>query len=294
MTDLFEGFDLRMIETDDVTLRVRVGGSGPGLLLLHGHPQTHLMWHRVAPTLAERFTVVAPDLRGYGDSTAPAESDDHGQASKRAMARDNVQIMATLGFDRFAVAGHDRGGRVAYRMALDYPERVDRLAVLDMIPTGEVLGRLTVEVARAYAGWFFLGQPAPFPETIVGQNPAAFYYGGREHLFHPDALTDYLRCVSRPETIHTMCEDQRAAFSFDRPLDDADRGQRRITCPTLALWATNDDMGKLFDVLPIWRDWADDVSGQPIAAGHFLAEENPAAVLAALTPFLLGPSDVSV
>ncbi len=294
MTDLFDGFELRMIETDEVTRRVRVGGSGPGLLLLHGHPQTHLMWRHVAPTLAEHFTVVLPDLRGYGDGTAPAETADHGQASRRAMARDNVQLMSTLGFNRFAVTGHDRGGRVAYRMALDHPDRVARMAVLDIVPTGEILGRLTVEVARAYAGWFFLGQPTPVPEMVVGQNPAAVYFGGKEELFHPDALADYLRCVSRPETIHTMCEDQRAAFSFDRAVDDADVGQRRIACPTLALWATDDDMGRLFDVLPIWRDWADDVTGQPIDASHYLAEENPADVLAALTPFLLGPSNASV
>ena len=287
MTGLFDGFDLRTFETEEATLRVRVGGSGPGLLLLHGHPQTHLMWHRVAPALARHFTVVAPDLRGYGDSTAPPTAADHEQASKRAMARDGVRLMAGLGFDRFAVVGHDRGGRVAYRMALDHPEQVDRLAVLDVIPTGEVLGRLTVEVARAYAGWFFLGQPAPRPETVVGQNPAAFYFGGKEGLFHPHALADYVRCVSRPETIHTMCEDQRAAFGIDRALDDADRGRSRITCPVLAIWSTRDDMGRLFDVLTIWRDWADDVTGGPIEAGHFLAEENPEAVLATLTPFLL-------
>ena len=286
MSELFEGFDLRTIDVGAVTLRVRTGGSGPGLLLLHGHAQTHLMWHRVAPALARRFTVVAPDLRGYGDSTIPPDSEDHEQASKRAMARDNVRLMADLGFDRFAVVGHDRGARVAYRMALDHPERVERLAALDIVPTGEVLGRLTVEVARSYAGWFFLAQPAPHPEMVIGQNPAAYYFGGKERLFHPEALADYVRCASRPATIHAMCEDYRAGVSYDRALDDADRGQRRITCPLLALWATDDDMGRLFDVLPIWHGWADDVSGHAIASGHYLVEENPDAVLAALIPFL--------
>ena len=285
---MFDGFVTRMVDVGEATLRLRVGGSGPGLLLLHGHPQTHVMWHRLAPELAAHFTVVAPDLRGYGESSTPPTTPDHEPYSKRAMARDGVRLMAQLGFDRFAVVGHDRGARVAYRMALDHPKVVERLAVLDIIPTGEVFRRISFDVAMAYAGWFFLAQPAPRPETIIGQNPDAYYFAGKHHLFDPEALSDYRHAVSRPETIHAMCEDYRAGTTFDRALDDADRGQRRITCPLLALWAEHDDMGKLFDVLAIWRDWADDVRGHVIDAGHYFPEEAPAEVLERLLPFLTG------
>ena len=286
MAGFFDGFELTTTRVGDGELRLRRGGSGPPLLLLHGNPQSHAMWHAVAPALAKRFTVICPDLRGYGGSHKPGATPDHAPYAKTAMARDMAELMDRFGHDRFQVGSHDRGARVAHRLALDFPGRVERLAVLDIVPTGEVFRRLSVEVALACAGWFFLAQPAPRPETVIGQNPAAYYFGGRERLFHPEALADYVRCASRPATIHAMCEDYRAGISYDRPLDDANRGQRRITCPLLALWATDDDMGRLFDVLPIWHDWADDVSGHAIAAGHYLAEENPDDVLAALLPFL--------
>ena len=290
---MFEGFVRRTLDVGEATLRVRISGHGPGLLLLHGHPQTHVMWHQVAPRLAERFTVVAPDLRGYGENSNPASTSDHEPYSKRAMARDGIRLMAHLGFDRFAVVGHDRGARVAYRLALDHPAPVERLAVLDIIPTGEVFRRISFDVAMAYAGWFFLAQPAPRPETIIGQNPDAYSFAGKQHLFAPEALADDRRAVAQLETIHAVCEDYPAGASFDRSLDDADRGQRRITCPLLALWAAHDDMGKLFDVLGICRDWADDVQGTAIDAEHYLPEEAPDEVLAELLPFLLARSSAS-
>src|SRR5918911_1666 len=204
---MFEGFELSMIDVGEAVIRVRHGGSGPPLLLLHGNPQTHLMWHRVAPRLALDFTVVAADLRGYGDSSKPPTSPDHAPYSKRAMARDQVEVMRQLGFERFFVVGHDRGGRCAYRMALDHPQRVLKLAVLDIVPTGEVFRRADMQFALGFWHWFFLAQPYPLPERLIGADPDAFYFRGDRSRFHPEALADYLRCVHRPETIPAMCED---------------------------------------------------------------------------------------
>jgi haloacetate dehalogenase len=274
---VFEGFALERIDTGEAVLRVRHGGSGPPLLLLHGHPQTHVMWHLVAPRLAEEFSVVVPDLRGYGESSKPPTTPDHEPYSKRALARDAVGLMAALGFDRFSVAGHDRGGRCAYRLALDHPDRILKLAVLDIVPTGEVWRRADRRVMLAWWHWAFLAQPAPLPERLIGANPDGYYFGGDRSRFHPDALADYLRCARNPETIHAMCEDYRAGASCDFELDEADRAaRRRIACPVLVLWAGRDDATKLFgDPLVIWRDWADDVSGRALDCGHYLAEEAP-------------------
>jgi haloacetate dehalogenase len=275
---MFDDFTLETIDIGEVTLRVRHGGSGPPLLLLHGHPQTHVMWHRVAPALAERFTIVAPDLRGYGLSAKPPTTYDHMPYSKRVMARDQIALMQRLGFERFSVAGHDRGGRVAYRLALDHPDRVTRLAVLDIIPTGEAFRRMDVAFGLGYWHWFFLAQPAPLPEGMIGANPDAYYFRDRaraEALFSPEALADYLRCVHDPATIHAMCEDYRAGASVDLELDSADRGVRRIECPVLALWARQGALEKWYDVLAVWREWADSVEGRAIDCGHYLAEEAP-------------------
>ncbi|MCA1667006.1 MAG: alpha/beta hydrolase [Thermomicrobia bacterium] len=282
---MFAGFDTAMIETDTATIRVRYGGSGPPLLLLHGHPQTHVMWHLVAPRLAEQFTVVAADLTGYGDSSKPATTTDHAPYAKRAMARDQIAVMRHLGFDRFCVAGHDRGGRVAYRMALDHPERVAKLAVLDIIPTGEAFRRADMRFGLGYWHWFFLAQPYDLPERLIGADPEAYYFRGTRALFAPEALADYLRCVHNPETIHAMCEDYRAGATIDYALDEADRGKRRIACPTLALWGLHGALEKWYDVLGIWRDWADDVQGRALDCGHYLAEEAPDETYAALRAF---------
>jgi len=225
---MFEGFELAMIDTGEATLRVRHGGSGPPLLLLHGHPHTHMLWHAVAPRLAQDFTVVAADLRGYGDSSKPPTTPDHEPYSKRAMARDGVALMQHFGFERFRVAGHDRGGRCAYRMALDHPERVERLAVLDIIPTGEALRRADMTFGLGYWHWFFLAQPYPLPERLIGANPDNYYFRHDRDRYAPEVLADYLRCVHNPETIHAMCEDYRAAATYDFELDQADRGKQRI------------------------------------------------------------------
>jgi len=284
---MFEGFELTMIDTGNAVIRVRHGGSGPPLLLLHGHPQTHVMWHKIAPRLARNFTVVAADLTGYGDSSKPPTTLDHAPYSKRAMARDQVAVMRHLGFEQFFVAGHDRGGRCAYRMALDHPERVRKLAVLDIIPTGEAFRRADMQFGLEFWMWFFLAQPAPLPERLIGADPDIFYLRllaqARDHM-PPDALEDYLHCVRNPETIHAMCEDYRAAATLDFAYDEADRGTRRIACPVLALWS-RDVLAEWYDVLAIWRDWADDVRGQALDCGHYLAEETPDETYAALHAF---------
>jgi haloacetate dehalogenase len=284
---VFEGFRLERVDVGEAVLRVRHGGSGPPLLLLHGHPQTHVMWHLVAPRLAEEHTVVTPDLRGYGESSRPPTRPDHEPYSKRAMARDALALMRELGFERFAVAGHDRGARVAYRLALDHPERVERLAVLDVIPTGETWRRAARRFMLGWWHWAFLAQPAPLPETLIGADPDGYYFGGDRSFFHPDALTDYLRCARAPETIHAMCEDYRAGATYDFELDEADRAEgRRIDCPVLVLWGARNDLEELFgDPLAIWREWAHDVRGRALDCGHYLAEEAPDETYAELRAF---------
>jgi len=282
---MFEGFALAMMDTGEAIIRVRYGGSGPPLLLLHGHPQTHVMWHKIAPRLARDFTVVAPDLRGYGDSSKPPTTPDHEPYSKRAMARDQMAVMQQLGFEQFFVAGHDRGGRCAYRMALDHPERVLKLAVLDIIPTGEAFRRANMEFGLGFWHWFFLAQPYDLPERMIGANPDNYYFRHSRERFDPDALADYLRCVHNPATIHAMCEDYRAGATFDFALDEADRGTRRIACPVLALWSGQGELERWYDVGAIWRDWADDVRGRALDCGHFLAEEAPDETYAELYAF---------
>jgi haloacetate dehalogenase len=283
----FEGFELTTVDTGEATIRLRRGGSGPPLLLLHGHPQTHAMWHAVAPRLANEFTVVAADLRGYGESSKPPTAPDHEPYSKRAMARDQVAVMEALGFEQFNVCGHDRGGRCAYRLALDHSERVLKLAVLDIVPTAEMWRRVDMEFGLVDWHWFFLAQPHPFPERLIAAAPEAFYLRGDRSRFHHQALTDYLRCVRDSETIHGMCEDYRAGATIDLELDEADRGRRKIECPVLALWAGRDELGRWFDVLEVWRRWADDVRGRAVDCGHFLAEEAPHEVYAELRSFFL-------
>lgn len=288
MVRVFEGFQLSTIDTGEAQIRVRHGGNGPPLLLLHGHPQTHLMWNAIAPLLAQHFAVIAPDLRGYGDSSKPPTTPDHEPYSKRAMARDQVAVMSQLGFERFVVAGHDRGGRCAYRLALDHPDRVQKLAVLDIIPTGDAFRRTNMAFALGFWHWFFLAQPAPLPESLIGANPDAFYFRDRDRarrVFAPAALQGYLRCVHDPATIHAMCEDYRAGATIDFRLDEADRGKRRIACPVLALWSREGELQTWYDVLAVWREWADVVQGRAMDCGHYLAEEAPDEVYAALAAF---------
>ena len=282
---MFEGFAQADIDTGEAVIRVRHGGSGPPLLLLHGYPQTHVMWHQVAPRLARDFTVVVPDLRGYGDSSKPPTTPDHAPYSKRAMARDQIAVMEQLGFERFAVAGHDRGGRVAYRLVLDHPECVRKLAVLDIIPTGEAFRRADRAFGLGYWHWFFLAQPDDLPERLITADPDAYYLRWFSDAFAPEAVAEYRRCFRDPATTHTMCEDYRAGATIDFTLDEADRGRRRIDCPVLVLWGRRGRLDAWYDVLAVWRDWADDVRGRALDCGHFLPEEAPDETYAELHAF---------
>lgn len=294
MSALFPGFTARDLDAGGVRIRARVGGSGSPVLLLHGYPQTHAMWHRVAAPLAERFTVVAADLRGYGDSEKPPTAPDHAPYSKRAMAADLVGAMAALGFGTFHLVGHDRGGRVGHRLALDHPGRVVTLTVLDIAPTLAMYEQTDMEFARAYYHWFFFIQPAPLPERLVGADPEFFL---REKLrawsqgrwpFAEDAFAEYLRCFRDPATIHASCEDYRAAATIDLAHDRADRqAGRRVRCPILALWGERGTVHRCFRPLEEWRKASDaGVEGGPLPSGHYLPEEVPDEVLGVLLPFL--------
>jgi len=282
---MFDGFSARLLQTDRGPVFARVGGDGPPLLLLHGYPQSHLMWHSTAPLLAEHVTVVAVDLPGYGASFRPMVANDHAPHSKRALAGDLVQAMADLGHDRFAVAGHDRGGRVAYRMALDHPERVTGVAVFDVVPTGEVWARADADLALAYWHWGFLAQPAPLPERLIGADPDAFFdlhvrrlgIGATAGRYPPALVARYRALLDDPTTVEAICEDYRAAATIDRAHDDADvRAGRRIDAPLLALWSARGALPRLYgDVLDVWRPWASQVSGRGLDTSHFLVEDAP-------------------
>ena len=287
---LFPGFRMLDVETSGTTIRLRTGGSGPPLLLLHGYPQTHALWHRVAPRLAERFTVVAADLRGYGDSGKPATAADHAPYSKRAMAQDMAEVMTALGHETFFLAGHDRGARVSHRLALDHADRVRKLAVLDIAPTREMYRDTGDLFARLYWHWFFLITPAPFPERMIGADPDAYWLkkcgSGSAGLspFTPEALAEYLRCFRDPATVHASCEDYRAAATIDIAHDDADGG-RKVACPLLVLWGKAGVIEKCFDALALWRERAAAVRGHALPGGHYLAEELPGEVADELERF---------
>jgi haloacetate dehalogenase len=281
--ELFPGFATHRLRTSQVEIRCAVGGSGPPLLLLHGYPQTHAMWHKVAPALAHRHTVVCPDLRGYGDSAKPASDASHAPYSKRAMAADMVEVMRDLGHRRFFLAGHDRGGRVAHRLCLDYPDAVLRAAVLDISPTRTMFARTNQAFATAYYHWFFLIQPFDLPEKLIGADPLYYLHRklggwgtGMTH-FDPGAMAEYERCFSDPATIHASCEDYRAAASIDLAHDEADQ-HLRVECPLLVLWGEKGVVHRLFQPLDDWRAVATNVRGRSLPCGHYLAEEAPDAV----------------
>lgn len=276
---MFEGFERIRIETSGAEINLVQGGSGPPLLLLHGWPGTLVQWHRIAPLLAERFTVVCADLRGHGDSSKPPGGKGHEGYSKRAMAQDQVEVMEALGFERFHLVGHDRGARVGFRLALDHPERVERLALLDIAPTLAVLDSVDRTVATRIYHWFFLAQPPDLPERLIASEPEFYlrwhlrsWSAGDDSFFAPEALAEYVRCFRDPDAIRANCEDVRALVSIDAAHDEADRGRRRIVCPLLVLWGARWIGG---DLREVWRAWADDVRGGPLECGHFLAEERP-------------------
>ena len=289
--NLFPGFRLLDIATSGARIRVRTGGKGPPLLLLHGYPQTHVLWHKVAARLRDRFTLVCPDLRGYGDSGKPPTDAEHAPYSKRAMAQDMAEVMSALGHERFAVGAHDRGARVAHRLALDHEERVTRLATLDIAPTREMYANTSDAFARAYYHWFFLIQPAPFPERMIEADPSAYWLkkcgSGAAGLspFAPEAIAEYQRCFADPAVIHASCEDYRAAATIDIRHDDED-GDRKMSQPLLALWGDHGIIGRCFDPLALWRLRAADVRGHALPGGHYLAEELPDLVADEFAAFL--------
>jgi haloacetate dehalogenase len=301
LPDLFPGFESVTVDAGEASIFARVGGlaGAPAVVLLHGYPQGHAMWHRIAPVLARRFRVVVPDLRGYGQSSIVPVEADHAQMSKRRMATDIVGLMAALGSSRFAVVGHDRGARVAYRLAFDHPDVVTGLAVFDIVPTPVMWERMDATFSRKVYHWSFLAQPAPVPETMIAKAPI-------EHLFQtlaswtvekdlsafdPGALAHYRAWFRDPARIAAACEDYRAGATIDVEHDEADRAAgRRIGVPTLVVWGSvglpADAKAKENGPLAVWRDWCSDVDGGPVEAGHFIAEENPEATLALLLPYL--------
>jgi haloacetate dehalogenase len=284
---MFEGFTLERVDVGEAVLRVRHGGSGPPMPLLHGHPRTHATWNRVAPLLARSHTVVCPDLRGYGESSKPPTTADHAPYAKRAMAADCLALMRALGHERFAVAGHDRGAYVALRTALDHPAAVSALAVLDAVPIGEALARCDAHFAASWWHWFFYGQTAKRAERMISADPDA-WYGGDPDRMGEEAYADYRRAIHNPATVHAMMEDYRAGLGPDRDHDDEDRhAGRQVTCPTLVLWATEDDLEDLYgDVVGVWRPWAPDLRGHPFPSGHHMAEEAPEELAGELLRFL--------
>jgi haloacetate dehalogenase len=285
---VFEGFTLERVDLGDVELRVRHGGSGPPLLLLHGHPRTHATWHRVAPLLAPTHTVVCPDLRGYGLSSKPPTTEDHTPYSKRAMAQDCLELMRRYGHDRFAVVGHDRGCYVAFRLAMEHAEAVTHLVVMDGVPIGEALERADARFATAWWHWFFLGQTQKPAERIISADPDAWYRVDRETMGE-EAYADLRAALHDPATVHAMCEDYRAGLGIDRAHDDADRAAgRKVRCPALVLWALRDDMEELYgDPVSVWRSWLADIrGGAGIDSAHHMAEEAPEAVASAVKRFL--------
>lgn len=294
---LMDGFTTHRIATDGAEIHVAAGGSGPPLLLLHGNPLTHVSWHRIAPSLARHFTVIATDLRGYGDSSKPPGGGDHAAYSFRTMAQDNVAVMEQLGFRHFSVAGHDRGARVAFRMALDFPDRVERMAALDIVPTYEVLSNVSLGWGLESWHWFFMAQKEPFPERLICAD--LDYYmqfklnkkGVGLGIFSKEAMAEYIRCTT-PEQIHAICEDYRATVTLDFAMDRADFGKRTIEAPVLAIWGGNSHVGRHFKPLDAWAPWAPDLRGYAVPTGHYPAEHRPDLIYPAFWRFFRGEEPV--
>lgn len=289
--ELLPGFTWQDTDVNGVRIRTAIGGEGPPLLLLHGHPQMHLTWHKVAPVLAERFTVVATDLRGYGDSAKPDGGPEHINYSKRAMAADQIGVMKALGFERFRLVGHDRGGRVAHRLALDAPQAVEKLVLIDIAPTATMYARADMEFARRYFWWFFLIQPYPLPERLISADPDFFletHIAGQVKIagaVDPRVMAEYRRCYANARMRHAACEDYRAAAGIDL-VHDAEDADRRVEAPLLALWGARGTIGALYDVVETWREKATDVRGHAIDCGHSPQEEAPEELLRSIGEFL--------
>jgi haloacetate dehalogenase len=289
---IFPGFELDWVDVPDVRLRVRHGGTGTPVVLLHGHPRTHTTWYQVAPLLAEDHFVVCPDLRGYGRSGKPSSTQDHEPYSKRAMAADIVELMRELGHDTFAVVGHDRGSYVAYRAALDHPSAVTKLVVMDGVPIVEALERCDAAFAQSWWHWFFFGQLAKPAERVICADPETWYNawtGNSPDRLGPENHADFLDAIRDPATVHAMLEDYRAGLGIDRQHDEADRAAgRRIACPTMMLWALRDDMEELYGDPPaIWEPWCPQITGHGIDSGHHIAEQAPEQLAKDLRDFLV-------
>ena len=297
---MFEGFERTRIDANGCGIHVVHGGSGPPVLMLHGYPQTHVEWHKVAPQLAERYTVVCPDLRGYGDSDKPPSSDDDlSTYCKRTTANDQVRVMQALGFEAFHLVGHDRGVRVGLRLALDHPERVLSLTNLDVVPSQEAFENMDASLAFSFFHWNLMRQPAPFPETLISSNAKLYLdfcldtWTAIPSSFTEEAYAEYLRCFSNPETVRATCADYRGV-KLDLEHDDADRGSK-LACPVLVLWGGNMpkrpgwQTGQNLDMLTVWRKRADDVRGRSLNCGHFIPEERPEELIAELLEFLPAP-----
>lgn len=294
--ELLPGFERRLVDAGDGAIMTLTAGSGPPLLMLHGDPQTHLCWHRIAPRLTDRFTVVLPDLRGRGESHKPGPGPNGSAYAKRVMAAEQLAVMRALGHARFALTGHDRGARVARRMALDHPEAVERLAVMDVIPALDLYEGMTAEVAQDYFYFSFLTQPHPVPDDLIKADPESFMRGillglsDRPVAYAPTALAAYLAASATPEAVTAMCECFRAGYHIDRRHDERDRRDgRKIACPTLVLWGERGVVGRRFDVEAIWRGWRADAAFAPMPSGHFIPEEAPDAAYDALARFLAAP-----
>ena len=290
---MFAGFVKDQRHVNGVDIAYRLGGSGPGLLLLHGHPQTHVIWHKIAEQLAEHFTVVAADLRGYGDSARPVADEQHRHYSKREMARDNLELMQALGFEQFSILAHDRGARIGHRLALDHRAAAQRMMLLDIAPTLAMYTQTDEAFARAYWHWFFLIRPAPLPETLIEADPAAYLrsvMGSRSAGLTPftePAFSEYLRCLQRPGSARGICEDYRASASIDLEHDRADiAAGHHLDLPLRVLWGAQGTVGRCFDPLKEWQLVATNVSGKALPAGHYLAEEVPELLLAEALDFL--------
>ncbi|HEX5934913.1 MAG TPA: alpha/beta hydrolase [Pseudorhizobium sp.] len=291
--ELMQGFRREQVKTRGAVINVAIAGEGPPLLLVHGNPLTHVSWHKIAPTLAKSFTVVAPDLRGYGDSSKPEGGGDHAAYTFRAMGEDNFDLMDHFGFERFQIAGHDRGGRVGFRMALDRPERVERLCALDIVPTHHVLTNVSLGWGLESYHWFFMAQKAPFPERLICADLDYYIHyklnkkGVGLEIFTPEAMAEYVRCTT-PEQIHAVCEDYRATVTLDLAMDTADYGNRKIECPVMVIWGTNSHCGRHFKPIEAWSEWTDDLRGFGIPTGHYPAEHRPDIVYPLLYDFFSG------
>jgi len=290
---MFAGFERHNAKVNGVNITYVKGGQGPALLLLHGHPQTHVIWHKVADTLAQHYTVIASDLRGYGDSDKPQGLPDHSNYSKRVMGEDQIALMQQLGFDQFLLMGHDRGGRVAYRMALDHPEVIRKLVILDVAPTLAMYEKANRAFATAYYHWFFLTRPAPFPETLINSHPDVYLQhtiAGRSagmKPFTPEAYAEYLRCLRDPATIHGICEDYRASAGIDLEHERADLAAgNKIQAPMLALWGKHGVIEQCFQPLDEWQHLAANVHGHALDCGHYIPEDEPQLLLDEVLPFL--------